>query len=245
MRPIQLPILLICLSGIAGALGCRESGDRRPDAGRSSPSASIDLAGALCDGATICDDFDRRGPELFFGALIGIVDCLTGDGASLLGSWPLDDAGSYPFEWEADVRLGGFFPTLGHVAVEIGCGNEHPQEPLPDTGVALDPDGFAWARLEGDNVFIPIHGKATLGGRSSATASLDNRDVPSSLRTTVTTTGPDAPPTVHGGLGPGDTFPWGFATARVVRVVPAQDGLPGPIGWVEIALSLPAAHSSP
>ena len=73
---------------------------------------------------------------------------------------------------------------------------------------------------------------------------MDNPGVPSSPRITVTTTGPGGPQTSHGGLGPGDTFLWGVARARLVRVVPARDGLLGPIGWVEIALSDPGARSA-
>jgi hypothetical protein len=243
MKPIPLAILLMCIPGVTAALGCRRSGDRRQDADSTSPSDSIDLVVALCDGASICEDFDRVGPFRFDGASIGIVDCLTNGGAALVGSWSLDDAGSHPFEWEADARLGGFFPTRGHVGVEVGCGDEHPQVHSPDVGVALDPDGFAWARLDVGDVFIPIGGKATLDGRFGATASLDNPGVPSP-RITVTTTGPEAPQTSRGGLGPGDTFLWGVARARLVRVVPAREGLLGPIGWVEIALSDPTTHAA-
>ncbi len=241
MKPIQPALLLVCTLAVSGALGCHGSGDRRPDGGSTNPSPPIDLFRALCDGATICDDFDRVGPMRYFDASIGIVDCLTNDGAALYGSWSLDDADSRSFEWAADVRYGGFFPMLGHIGVDVGCGDEHPQVHSPDVGVAFDPDGFDWARLEAGDVFIPIHGKATLDARFAATASLDDPGVPSSLRITVTTMGPEAPQTSHGGLRPGDTFLWGVARARVVRVVPAQDGLLGPIGWVEIALSDPGA----
>ena len=133
---------------------------------------------------------------------------------------------------------------LDHVGVELGCSDEHPPLHSPDVGVALDPDGFAWARLEVGDVFIPIHGKATLDGRFAATASLDNPGVPSSPRITVTTTGPGAPQTSHGGLGPGDTFLWGVDRARLVRVVPAREGLLGPIGWVESRCRSPTAHAA-
>ncbi len=242
MKPIPTAMLIVWTTTLAATAACDVRGDRRLDAGSTSASAPVDLYRVLCDGKRYCDDFDRgSNPVTYFGGSINLADCLTNGGAALFGSWSLDDADSHRFEWEGDVRLGGLFPTLGHVAAVVGCADEHPPMHSPDVGVALDPDGFAGARLEGDDVFIPLRGQATLDGRFRATASLDNPGVPSSPRVTVTVEGPGAPRTLHGGLGLGETFLWGGARARVVRVVAPQEGLLGAIGWVEISLSESAA----
>jgi len=78
---------------MTAALGWSRICDRRPHADKHEPIGPDRLYPVLCDGATIATISIAAGPMLFFGASIGIVDCLPGDGAAPYGSWPLDDDG--------------------------------------------------------------------------------------------------------------------------------------------------------
>jgi hypothetical protein len=196
----------------------------------------VDLYRAFCDGNSVCEDFDDHG-EAFFGDAMKVVDCVANQTVLLAGWWLVEDAASRPFEWEAEVRIGGVFPTRGHVATNTFCVDEHWQMHSPDVGVAFDPNGFAWARLEGEDVFIPLRGKATIDHEFHATAVVDPSDAASALHVRVTVEGPDASRAFSGDLGHGDSFQWGTRRATVVRVVAPEAGLLGPIGWVEIRLA--------
>jgi hypothetical protein len=207
----------------------------RRDGGSARRPGEVDLTRALCDGNSVCEDFGME--EVFFGDVIALDDCVANRTALLRGSWLVEDAASRPFEWEAEVRVGGVFPTRDHVATNTSCVDAHWQAHSPDVGLAFDPPGFAWARLEGDNVFIPLRGKATIDHDFHATAVLDGSDAASTPHVNVTVVGPEGSPTEKGGLGYGDRFPWGKRRATVVRVVAPQAGLLGAIGWVEINLA--------
>jgi hypothetical protein len=135
------------------------------------------------------------------------------------------------------VRFGGVFPAFNRVGTNLGCFDEHPPAHTPDVGVRVDPDGFSWAKLEGDDVFIPLRGKATLDHVLVAKARLDTGDAALVPRVTVSVEGSGASPLAYPGLGPGDSFPWGGRRAAVVRIVAPEEGLIGAIGWVEIHLS--------
>jgi len=237
MKPIRLVTVLALTSSLATTMACRGQGDRSADAGTAPPAVQVDLYQTLCDGSRFCDDVDYRHPDLFFGAHVGVTSCAPDQRSVLFGSWSVGDAESRPFEWEAEVRPGGVFPSLGHVGTTLGCGNEHPQAPSPEVEVAMDPAGFAWAKLEGDDVFIPMRGTATIDHEFPARAVIAPADDGSAPRATVSVEGPDASAARHGDLGPGDSFPWGDHRAAVVRIVAPQDTLLGAIGWVEVHLS--------
>jgi hypothetical protein len=229
---IRIPLFLIVATTLVAPVGCRRHHEPR-DEGAGEPA---DLYLAICTGKRVCDDFDSREPARFFDAFVGITDCVK-DAGALFGSWQIEDADSRPFEWKANVRRGGVFPSLGHTATNLGCGFYRPQAPLANGAVALDPDGFAWAKLERDDVFIPLGGEATIRHEFHATASLDQPGDASIPRTTVSVEGSRAARTVYAGLGRGDRFPWGKDGATVVRVVGPQSGVLGAIGWVEIELT--------
>ena len=135
------------------------------------------------------------------------------------------------------MRPGGVFPVPGYTAVSLSCSDEHWQVHSPDIGLRFDPDGFDWAKLAADDVFIPLRGKASIEDVSVATATLDAVDGDRDRRLTVSITEADASTAAHDGLEPGDTFPWGRYRARVVRIVAPQGATLGAIGWVEIHLS--------
>jgi hypothetical protein len=236
MKPIRIAILLMLTSGVAATAACRTHGDRTGETG-SANRGRVDLSVALCDGKSPCEDFDFRSPEMFLHAHVSLTDCFPDQTALLFGAWSVEDAGARPFEWQAEVRLGGVFPSIGHVSTNLGCTDEYTQMHSPDIGLAIDPDGFAWAKLAGEDVFIPFRGTATVDHDFHATAVVDAAGAAAAPRVTVSVDGPDAPPTRQAGLGPGDSFAWGSYRAVVVRVVAPQDGLLGAIGWVEIALA--------
>jgi hypothetical protein len=209
--------------------------ERRARARLTDPAYQVDLFKVLCDGGTYCDDFDRTHPSMT--ALhLELADCMASETAVLFGSWSVGSDSSR-FGWEAEVRYGGVFPTFHRVGTNLGCFDEHPPAHTPDVGVRVDPDGYEWAKLEGDDVFIPFRGKATLDNAFAARVALDVGAPGPVPRVTVSLEGPDASLTSVANLGPGDTFSWGGHRARIVRVVAPQEGLVGAIGWVEIALS--------
>ncbi len=241
LPPNRITILLVAASTIATMIACRNAHDRNGAARADTSIADgepVDLYHAVCDGKRYCDDFDSLHPERFFDAIVGITSCQSDGEAALFGSWRVGDAESRPFEWTAHVRRGGVFPSLGYTATSLDCGIYRPQAPLANVIVALDPDGFAWAKLQGDDVFIPLGGEATIDHEFHASALLEQGSDASTARITVSVEGPHDARTVHRGLGRGDRFPWGDDGATVVRLVDRQDGLLGAIGWVEIALSV-------
>jgi hypothetical protein len=215
---------------------CHLRDDDRRERVRLDPAYKVDLFKVLCDGGTYCDDFDRSHPSMT--ALhLELADCKEGETAVLFGSWSAADSSSPLFGWEAEVRYGGVFPAFHRVGANLGCFDEHPPAHTPDVGVRVDPDDFDWARLEGDDVFIPFRGKATIDRAFIASAKLDIGPSAAGPRVTVSVEGPDASLGSFPGIGPGDSFSWGSHRAAIVRVVAPQDGLIGAIGWVEIDLS--------
>jgi hypothetical protein len=216
---------------------CHARDDERQQRARpTDPAYQVDLFKILCDGGTYCDDFDRMHPSMT--ALhLELADCKASETALLFGSWSVADANSPLFGWEAEVRYGGVFPAFNRVGTNLGCFDEHPPGHTPDVGVRVDPEGFEWARLEGDDVFIPFRGKATIDHAFTASAKLDIGASGAGSRVTVFVEGPDASLGSFPGLGPGDGFSWGGHRAAIVRIVTPQDGLVGAIGWVEIDLS--------
>ncbi|HEX4447734.1 MAG TPA: hypothetical protein VH044_13385 [Polyangiaceae bacterium] len=204
------------------------------------PSGRVDLFEPLCRFHPYsCTEYDYSldGEDLL-GTRMHVANCLDGEKAILAGSWSIDDAAARPFEWEAEVRRGAIFPLPRHWATSIGCGNIHPPTFSPAALMVRDPGGFEWAALEGDDVFIPLRGKATIDG-VEARAALDGIDGGSAPRVTVSTTSTPAPhgPAARARLASGDSFAWGSHIARIVRIVEPQGGSLGAVGWVTIALS--------
>ncbi len=229
-------LVLAFLLGMVAA--CHADGTRKNDA--NVQRTGVDAL-CLCDGRPFCEDFDLWGRSSLPGAHLALDDCARDKTASLYGDWPLTDADSHTFYWEADVRPGGVFPVPGYTAVSLSCFDEHRQVHSPDIGLRFDPDGFDWAKLTADDVFIPLRGKASVDDVSVATATLDAVDGDRDPRLTVSITEADASTAAHGGLEPGDAFPWGGYRARVVRIVAPQAATLGAIGWVEVHLSEEAA----
>ncbi len=226
----------VSLLGVVAACHSEEPVDapfpRRDGGGRSRPG--VDLTG-LCSGKSVCADFGSD--RVFYGDVIRLDDCAVNGAALLNGFWWVEDAGSRPFEWEAEVRVGGVFPTRGHMATNLYCDKAHGQAHTPDVGLAFDPPDFAWARLEDDDVFIPLGGKAEIDHELHASAVLEGPNAASTGHVRVTVVGRDGYPAVWYGLERGDDFQWGRHRATVVRIVAPQAGVLGAIGWVEIELA--------
>lgn len=244
VKPDRWAIFLALAASLAGALGCHHA--RRTGRGSSwgIRPGQVDLHEALCYGSDrrVCGDIVMTEPEeILSGARMGASDCLPDQSTIATGSWPIEDAGSPPFEWQARVRRGGVLPSLGHVIAILECEDYHPGHDSPGFPYAFDPDGFADVMLEGDDVFIPLEGQATLDHESHATATLETIDPEPGTYVRISIEEPDALPLTLASLGRGDRFPWGGRLATVVRVIHPTDGLLGTIGWVEIHLSREAA----
>jgi hypothetical protein len=177
------------------------------------------------------------GPSLLVDSHLALNDCASDQTAALYGDWPLGDAGSHLFDWQADARRGAVFPVPGHTALSLLCRDEHWQIHSPDVAVRFDPDGFEWARLTDDDVFIPFRGEASIDDVSVATATLGEVDGDAATHLTVSVTEADGSTTAHRDLEPGDAFPWGGYRAQIVRIVEPQETVLGALGWVEVHLS--------
>jgi hypothetical protein len=234
MRASQ-SIVGIVLAAILFACSHNSDGDRLNEM----PPPS-DLRQETCDGVRDCESFDGREPRK-----MGPLDLRIG------GCWhrqrlaPLDgreggDAASSPlFEWSAMVRWGGVFPIGNAVASPLDCTEHGPGSfPFPSVTLLVAPEGFTDAGLAPGNVFIPMHGEATLDHDFKATADLDpSSDDASVPAVTVLIANGRAYPRVHRGLRAGDAFRWGNRDATVARILPTQSGKFGVIGWVEVRLS--------
>ena len=229
-RP-RIPLLFLWTPSLLTIAGCKVGDDGGESAPPSRPRRHIDLTVALCDGGSRCEEVDQRNTAMFLEDRVGLADCMADQTAALFGAWSVGDAASRPFDWEAMVRWGGVFPSIGHVAVNRGCVEEFPQVHSPMVGLTTDPPGFAWAKPGGDDVFIPFQGKATVDGEFHATAVLEDPDADAPALVTVSIAVRDQPPTVHGGLRRGDTFPWGAYRGAITRVVAPQRGVLGAI-WM-------------
>ncbi len=234
----RIPLCAASLLGawLLGTVAACHADDGRHRA-NARPREAIDRL-CLCDGRPFCEDFNVWGSStLLVGAHVALNDCAGDQTASLYGDWALGDAGSHLFDWEADARRGAVFPVPSHTALNLLCEDEHWQVHSPDVMVRFDPDGFEWARLTDDDVFIPFRGEASIDDVFVATATLDAVDGDPAPRLTVSVAGSDGSTTAHGDLEPGDAFPWGGYRAQIVRIVAPQETVLGALGWVEVHLS--------
>ena len=221
------------LLGMVAACHAEDDGRRHANA---RPREAIDRL-CLCDGRPDCEDFNVWGRSMFVDGNLALNDCASDQTAALYGDWRLGDAGSHLFDWQGEARRGAVFPVPGRTAVSLLCTDEHWQIHSPYVALRFDPDGFEWARLTDDDVFIPFRGEASIDDMFVATATLDAVDGDPAPHLTVSVTGADGSATAHGDLEPGDAFPWGGYRAQIVRIVAPQETVLGALGWVEVHLS--------
>ena len=235
MDPIPFTISLIALAGVAASMAC----DDHPKVGSGCPAvnSAIDLRKAVCGSRGVCNDIAADEPPRFRGAYIGLDSCRTANGAALFGSWQIDGATPSAFEWKAPVRAGGVFPSRGYLATPVHCAPADRCYPFSTTTVALFLTGFDWVEPDADNVFIPLHGVATIDHAFHASATLDERRDAAAARATILAEDLHGAETTDASVG--DAFPWGRYLASVVRIIEPQDGMLGPVGWVEVRLSEP------
>ncbi len=234
-----MAIASILMSSVA-ATACEAHGDpvphRRPATLPAAPPPRDPHFDIQCEQRHYCSRFDREYGYHGLGAEISLDDCTVHKGASLSGSWG-ELGARLRFQWRAPVPVGGVFPTLSRMVAYLGCAEAFPQGHSPVVRIAQNPDGLDWAEPEGDDIFIPLFGEATVDEAFRATAAIEPTDGGSALHVTVWIQGPSpAPPAQYRGLGRGDTFPWGDHRVTVIRIMPPQDGELGVIGWVEIDL---------
>jgi hypothetical protein len=215
---------------------CKETDSRSVKADLPAEAAMWNLTVEICRVRGKCDDVASHWSEYFSGALIGISGC-DDEKARMFGSWQVDDADSRSFEWSALVPRGAAFASLNGLAAALGCVPPDGTTPLTNTRVAYSLTGLDWAKLEGDDVFVPFDGQAIIDHEVHARATLDARGDASPPRVTISVESADVDRAVHPGLGHGDVLPMGRYAATVVRVIEPQSGVLAPIGWVEINLS--------
>jgi hypothetical protein len=232
MKSTRMAALLALTSTV---LGCRQGSDD----GAAHRGARRSLFDTLCDGTRACDElyvWDQMLESTW--SLVGLKDCVPHRSATLFGSWPIGHVRSRRFKWQAEVHENAVFPSLGHLDVDFGCDQMNPHFYSPFVSIVDAPDNLDWARLEGDDVFIPFDGTAAIDHAFYATAVLDAPDGGGSQRVAISVAEPPlVPPTLQGHLGPGDSFVWGDHRATLIRIVEPQGGDLGVIGWVEIKLS--------
>src|ERR1019366_3023674 len=233
MEPIHFAMKLIAVAGVTASVACND--EQKVGGGCPLVNSPIDLSEAACDSHDICHYIYGHPPQNIRGATIGLDSCGSSDDATFFGSWQLDDASSRAFKWRGPVRIGGMFPSRGYLASPVQCTPADRCYPYPTTTVAVALTGSDWPKLDDDDVFIPLHGLATIDHAFHASATLDDRGDAAGARATIFAEGVHGAKTTDAGVG--DAFPWGRSLASVVRIVEPQDGVLGPVGWVEIKLS--------
>jgi hypothetical protein len=200
------------------------------------PSLFDSLFDTVCLVRGRCDDAYSNAPLADGVTRTGIKAC--GDAGQLLfGWWPLDDADTRSFEWTALIPAGGVFPSLGSLAVPVGCAKPRKSYPFAMVTVAFDLTGVDWAKPDGDDVFIPFQGESIVDHEFHATATFEAHEDGARPRARIVAGAPGGLQTLDAETG--DPFAWGHHRASVVRIVePHYDELE-PIGWVEVKLSEP------
>jgi hypothetical protein len=231
MKLTRMAASLLFASIVPGTPACR-AGQAHRDAQRS-------VFDRLCDGTRPCEEIYVWGlNQESSHALVEFKDCVEHQKVTLSGFAFIGHAASRRFKWRAAVREHAVFPTLDDLDAFTGCHQAHPDFYSPAVSLVGVSDLVDWARLEGDDVFIPFDGTAAIDHAFYATAVLDAPDGGASRRVAISVAEPPlVQPKLQGHLGPGDSFVWGDHRATVVRIVEPQDGDLGVIGWVEIKLS--------
>ncbi len=223
--------LLVLAAVVLGTAACRAD-----DAHRNAQRSVFDR---LCDATHICEEIYVWGlNQESSHALVEFKDCVAHQTVTLSGFAFIGHAPSRRFKWRAAVREHAVFPTLEELEAFTGCYQAHAEFYSPFVSLVGVSDLVDWARLEGDDVFIPFEGTAAIDHAFYATAVLDAPDGGGSRRVAISVAEPPlVPPKLQGHLGPGDSFVWGDHRATLVRIVEPQGGDLGVIGWVEIKLS--------
>jgi hypothetical protein len=234
MPLLRAAVWLIPIGIVTSIAGCD---DRKVGVKCPLVNSVIDLTDVVCGTRAYCTPVTGDTVEEVQGASIGVDHCETDAGpAAFFGGWQVH--GEQPsFEWKGPVRTGGVFPSVGYLATPVQCTPKDRCFPFPSSTVAVSLTGFDWATLQGDDVFIPFGGQATIERGFHATASLDAGADAAAARATIWAEGLHGAQTTD--TAPGDTFGWGRYLASVVRIVQPQDGVLGPVGWVEVRLSEP------
>jgi hypothetical protein len=242
MKPLALAaatlssLALLAVGTVAVTLVCRHCVPPPLIGGGCPPFDSpFNVMDAVCLVRGDCSDGYTNSATLFDGFYVGIDKCGEHDDVSLFGWWQVDDAGSRLFEWKAPMHIGAVFPTNGSLATPVQCTPVSHCSPYDMTTVAVRLRGIKAPKLDGDDVFIPFQGHATIDGSFYASATLDERIEADAPHVTILADTFDGEHSLH--AGDGDTFPWGRYLASVVRIVEPRTGVLQPIGWVEIHLS--------
>jgi hypothetical protein len=201
------------------------------------PTQLPTLSSLVCLVRGACDSAYSNLPLGFKSTYTGVKRCEDIVEPDLFGGWPLDDAGAHSFEWNASMLAGGVFPSLGSLAVPIGCAKPRKSYPFAMATIAFDLTGVDWAKPDGDDVFILFQGESTVDHEYHAKAAFDPGEDGASPRATIVADGPAGPETLHARSG--DSFAWGHYQAAVVRIIEPHYDVLEPIGWVEIKLSAP------
>jgi hypothetical protein len=230
-------VALIPTTFVAAAFAYRWQRQRGAEATAPAPTRLPTLSNLVCLVRGACDSAYSNLPLGFKNTYTGVRECEDVVEPDLFGGWPLDDAGTHSFEWNASILAGGVFPSLGSLAVPIGCAKPRKSYPFAMATIAFKLTGVDWAKPDGDDVFVLFQGESTVDHEFHATARFDAPEDGAPPRATIVADGPGGRETLHAGAG--DAFAWGPFRASVVRIIEPRYDVLEPIGWVEIKLSEP------
>jgi hypothetical protein len=162
-------------------------------------------------------------------------------------AWRVQRESGWDFQAIIVAQPGEVFPLPSGLVRVTDC---HPmllksaRGPLPASAeLFVDPLALKWFALAPDSAFIPFGGEATLDRGWYAKAEIETSDAGGadpSVKIFIWMSrivSGEGSASVHEGLRTGDTFGWGRALARIVRIVPIHTSDSGVVGWVEVALS--------
>jgi hypothetical protein len=228
-------VMAAVIAPIAGLLSACNRPER--DTGEANRPPLTGLWYEFCDGTRRCTSFSD-GAHKIGDADLALAGCRSQERQAMFeGASAAEDAASPAFNWKATVRWGGVFPSGSVVAAVLDCTERSSAAyPFPDVGLLVMPDGFAHTMLDDGDVFIPVGGEATLDHvRATVALEASGTDAATPAATVSVAKVPEAAKT-YPKLHVNDAFQWSDRRATIVRILPAQSGTFGVIGWVEVRL---------
>ncbi len=158
-------------------------------------------------------------------------------------SWRVLTTPAVRYHAMIDAQEGEALPLpLGFVQIYACRGLETPApSSRPYAVLILNPEIGALPALGVNDAFVPLDGDASLDETFFASAHIeplaDGKGAAPSVRVVARSRTSRPEEGDYAGLHEGDSFPWGPAEARIVRIVSVPDRHVVPGGWVEVSLS--------
>ncbi len=194
--------VVLVSAAFAGAIfAYRWHGGRRAKATTPAPTRLPTLSNLVCLVRGACDSAYSNFPLGFKNTYTGVRGCGDVVEPDLFGWWPLDDAGTHSFEWNASILAGGVFPSLDSLAVPIGCAKPRKSYPFAMATIAFDLTGVDWAKPDDGDVFILFQGESTVDHEFHATATFEAHEDGAPPRSTIVADGRGDRQTLHARAG--------------------------------------------